>query len=49
VTRCSTRFATARSVAYKHFNLHGDFDFSLGRMVDSVGLWSPKDPSPKGH
>ena len=35
--------------AYKHFNLHGEFDFSPERMVDSIGLWSPKDPTPKGH
>jgi hypothetical protein len=35
--------------AYGHFNLHGEFDFSPERMVDSIGLWSPKDPSPKGH
>lgn len=28
--------------AYRHFNLHGEFDFSPGRMVDSIGLWFPK-------
>jgi hypothetical protein len=35
--------------AYGHFNLPGEFDFSPERMVDSIGLWFPKDPSPKGH
>jgi len=34
---------------YAHFNLHGEFDFSPERMVDSIGLWSPKNPPPKGH
>jgi TnpA family transposase len=34
---------------YAHFNLHGEFDFSEERMVDSIGLWSPKNPPPKGH
>ena len=34
---------------YAHFNLHGEFDFSPERMVDSVGLWSPYNPSPNGH
>jgi hypothetical protein len=27
---------------YKHVNLHGEFDFSDEKMVDSVGLASPK-------
>ena len=35
--------------AYGHFNLHGEFGFSPERMIDSIGLWFPKDPSPKGH
>ncbi len=34
---------------YAHFNLHGEFDFSPERMLDSIGLWSPKNPPPKGH
>jgi hypothetical protein len=29
---------------WKHFNLHGEFDFSDERMVDSVGLTVPKNP-----
>lgn len=29
---------------WKHFNLHGEFDFSDERMVDSVGLAVPKNP-----
>jgi hypothetical protein len=33
--------------AYRHFNLHGEFDFSPERMVDSIGLWFPKDPPQK--
>jgi TnpA family transposase len=28
---------------YKHVNLHGEFDFSDEKMVDSVGLASPKN------
>jgi TnpA family transposase len=28
--------------AYGHFNLHGEFDFSPERMVDSIGFWFPK-------
>lgn len=28
-----------------HFNLHGEFDFSDERMVDSMGLTPPKNPS----
>jgi hypothetical protein len=27
-----------------HFNLHGEFDFSEERMVDSIGLTPPKNP-----
>ena len=27
---------------WKHFNLHGEFDFSDERMVDSMGLEVPK-------
>lgn len=30
---------------WKHFNLHGEFDFSDERMVDSVGLTVPKNPA----
>lgn len=30
-------------VAWKHFNLHGEFDFSDERMVDSVGLMVPEN------
>ena len=33
--------------AWGHFNLHGEFDFSPDRMVDSIGLWLPKNPPPK--
>ncbi len=33
--------------AWGHFNLHGVFDFSPDRMVDSIGLWLPKNPPPK--
>ena len=29
---------------WKHFNLHGEFDFSDERMVDSMGLSVPKNP-----
>jgi Tn3 transposase DDE domain len=31
-------------VTWAHFNLHGEFDFSDERMVDSMGLTIPKDP-----
>ena len=31
-------------VAWRHFNLHGEFDFSDDKMVDSVGLVAPKNP-----
>jgi hypothetical protein len=30
-----------------HFNLHGEFDFSDERMVDSMGLTTPKNPGLK--
>ena len=30
---------------WKHFNLHGEFDFSDERMVDSIGLALPKNSS----
>jgi len=30
---------------WAHFNLHGEFDFSDERMVDSIGLTPPKNPS----
>ncbi len=26
------------ATTWKHFNLHGEFDFSDERMVDSIGL-----------
>jgi hypothetical protein len=32
---------------WRHFNLHGEFDFSDERMVDSIGLVVPKDPLSK--
>ena len=31
--------------AWRHFNLHGEFDFSEDKMVDSVGLVSQQSPS----
>ena len=32
-------------MTWQHFNLHGEFDFSDERMVDSMGLAaSPKNP-----
>jgi len=30
-------------VTWAHFNLHGEFDFSDEKMMDSVGLISPKN------
>ena len=30
-------------VTWKHFNLHGEFDFSDERMIDSVGLTVSKN------
>lgn len=30
-------------VTWQHFNLHGEFDFSDDRMLDSLGLLDPKD------
>jgi TnpA family transposase len=30
------------AITWKHFNLHGEFDFSDERMVDSIGLVLPK-------
>jgi hypothetical protein len=33
------------AMTWKHFNLHGEFDFSDERMVDSIGLASPKNPA----
>ena len=30
---------------WRHFNLHGEFDFSDERMVDSIGLAPPKNPA----
>ncbi len=32
------------AATWKHFNLHGEFDFSDERMVDSMGLSHPKNP-----
>lgn len=32
---------------WAHFNLHGEFDFSDERMVDSMGLTPPKNPDLK--
>jgi TnpA family transposase len=32
---------------WAHFNLHGEFDFSDERMVDSMGLTPPKNPGIK--
>jgi hypothetical protein len=32
---------------WRHFNLHGEFDFSDDRMIDSLGLTVPKNPPPK--
>jgi TnpA family transposase len=32
---------------WRHFNLHGEFDFSDEKMVDSVGLISTKTPPPR--
>ena len=29
---------------WAHFNMHGEFDFSDDRMVDSMGLALPKNP-----
>ena len=29
---------------WAHFNLHGEFDFSDERMIDSVGLTPLKNP-----
>ncbi|MBA2727532.1 MAG: Tn3 family transposase [Parachlamydiaceae bacterium] len=31
------------TMTWKHFNLHGEFDFSDERMVDSIGLELPKN------
>ena len=35
-------------VTWQHFNLHGEFDFSDDRMVDSVGLTAPRNLTPNG-
>ena len=32
---------------YGNFNLHGEFDFSPERMVDSIGLWTPPNNRPR--
>jgi len=32
------------AATWAHFNLHGEFDFSDERMVDSMGLTSPNNP-----
>jgi hypothetical protein len=31
------------AATWAHFNLHGEFDFSDERMVDSMGLTPPKN------
>jgi TnpA family transposase len=31
---------------WRHFNLHGEFDFSDEKMIDSVGLTNPKNQPP---
>ena len=31
-------------VTWRHFNLYGEFDFSDEKMMDSIGLTSPKSP-----
>lgn len=36
------------AATWKHFNLHGEFDFSDERMVDSIGLAPPKNPAWEG-
>ena len=33
------------AATWAHFNLHGEFDFSDERMVDSMGLALPKNPA----
>jgi TnpA family transposase len=33
------------AATWQHFNLHGEFDFSDERMVDSLGLAPPKNPA----
>jgi hypothetical protein len=39
-------YGHARSaVTWQHFNLHGEFDFSDAKMVDSFGLATPKNPA----
>ena len=30
-------------ITWKHFNLHGEFDFSDEKMIDSIGLTLPKN------
>ena len=35
------------AATWAHFNLHGEFDFSDERMVDSMGLGLPKNPPGK--
>jgi TnpA family transposase len=34
-------------VTWRHFNLHGEFDFSDDRMIDSIGLIDPKNQLPR--
>ena len=34
-------------VSWQHFNLHGEFDFSDDRMLDSFGLIDPKEQPPR--
>ncbi len=33
------------AATWKHFNLHGEYDFSDERMVDTMGLAIPKNPA----
>lgn len=32
---------------WRHFNLHGEFDFLDEKMIDSVGLTNPKNLPPR--
>ena len=33
------------AATWKHYNLHGEFDFSDEQIVDSMGLAVPKNPA----
>ncbi|WP_347988118.1 hypothetical protein [Methylomonas sp. AM2-LC] len=41
---CDKTIRNGSVSTWKHFNLHGEFDFSDERMVDSMGLEVPKNP-----